>query len=302
MKLVRKIFFYSLPCFILAACSNAAKENGTTGKEATTTVKTKHPSVRYLEDETGMATLLAQGWENEDDVAALAGMDQVSDFEIASRSFYLSPDGSFTKNVRNAMEYGKWKFDDAAKTLTFVYEDGGTTDVYKIRALAADELQVKNMGINTVTILKFISNARVFKNTAEEPFHFSNNQWRIAPRKAESSQQVANRLKANLHFFILFYKEAIAKETAAISFYGLPSCLKWYAGGIYLRKKEELDDRWKNCFYNEAQAMDAYKLMDKVLDKKYEWPKNETNWLKKNLFVLEQMYNQVDSLLIKSEQ
>jgi len=198
--------------------------------------------------------------------------------------------------VRNAMEYGKWTFDNTAKTVTFDYESGGTKDVYKIRALAADELQVKNMGINTATILKFISNGRVFKSTAEEPFHISNNQWRIAPRKAESSQQIAARLKANLHFFMLYYKEAIAKETATVSFYGLPSCLKWYAGGIYLRKKEELDNRWNNCFYNEAQAMEAYKLMDKVLDKKYEWPKNETNWLKKNLFVLEQMYRQVDSV------
>jgi len=282
---------------MLAACSNAASEKETTGKKATTaTEKTKHPSVRYLEDETDMQTLLGQGWENEDDVAVLEEIEQVTDFDIACRSFYLSPDGSFTKNVRNTMEYGQWIFDNTAKTITFYYKSGGTKDVYKIRALAADELQITNMGINTVTILKYISNARVFKNPTEEPFHISNNQWRIAPRKAESNQEIAGRLKANLRFFMLFYKDAIAKETTAVSFFGLPTCLKWYAGGIYLRKPEELDYRWKRCFYNDAQAMDAYKLMDKVLDKKYEWPKEETNWLKKNLAVLEQMYLQVDSV------
>ena len=120
----------------LSSCSGGAKDKNEEDAKAKKSIakKERHADVRYMEDEENMQVILCQGWENEDDVQALEGMDQLSDFDIACRSFHLSPDGSFTKNVRNAMEYGQWTFDDAAKTIKFAYEDGGK-DVYKIKAL-----------------------------------------------------------------------------------------------------------------------------------------------------------------------
>lgn len=252
--------------------------------------------VKNLSDVTDIYSLLCQGWENEDDLDALDGMDDNSTMEIAFRAFYLNPDGSFVKNPRNAWEYGTWTYDDATKTITFNYKVDGGKDVYKIVALAPDELQLMNQRINTITRLKFVSSGLVFNDPSEEPFALVNNRWRIHPGQPETDAAIRQRLKANLHFFLQFYKAAIDKDMKQVSFWGLPSCLKWYAGGIYLQNKELLSKRWTECFYNKEQAMKAYAMMSKVMDMKYTWPKGQVNWVQKNAAVLQQMYDNLDKV------
>ncbi|MBK6633760.1 MAG: hypothetical protein IPG38_05110 [Chitinophagaceae bacterium] len=85
-------------------------------------------------------------------------------------------------------------------------------------------------------------------------------------------------------------------DDKVISFWGLPSCFKWYGGGVFLKKETELKENWINCYYNKEQAMQAYALADKLLSQKYNWPKGEQNWLKLNLAVLEQMYKKLDDI------
>ena len=252
--------------------------------------------LKNLSDSNNMFELLCQGWENADDVDALKEMDATSTLEIPFRSFYFSADGSFIKNPRNSMEYGNWKYDDAAKTITLNYKSGADKDVYKIVALAPDELKLLNKGINTSTQLKFVSSAKQFINPLDEPFHTGNNKWRIKPERKESPADIRQRLKDNLHFFLLFYKDALAKNSPVVSFWGLPCCLDWYSGAIYLQKKENINEKWVDCFYNRDQAMIAYGIMDKVMDKKYKWSKDQKNWIEKNAEVLQQIYDNIDSV------
>ena len=42
--------------------------------------------------------------------------------------------------------------------------------------------------------------------------------------------------------------------------------------------------------------MKAYRLSARLLSEKYEWPKGESNWLKQNLAVLEQMFKKMDEI------
>ena len=42
--------------------------------------------------------------------------------------------------------------------------------------------------------------------------------------------------------------------------------------------------------------MKAYSIMDKDMEKKYSWPKQNIDCLKKNLFVLEQMIKNFDAM------
>jgi hypothetical protein len=245
-----------------------------------------------LSNNTDIATLVSQGWEMEDDMDALNSSD--AEGMMPFRSFYLAPDNSFVRNIRGYMEYGHWSFDNPAKTITLKYEgkDGGK-DVYKIAAIAPKELIVINTGINSITKLKFIASGTHYSDITADPYHISNNQWRIAPNKAETDEAIRKRLKDCLHFYILFYKDNIAKEEKKISFYGFPTCLKWYAGGIFIVKQDQLASNWYKCFYNKDQAIKAYKMMDAIIGKKYTWPKEKVSWVQKNLSVLEQMYGQL---------
>ena len=232
--------------------------------------------------------LLAQNWILDDDKAEL---DLATDegIEMPIRSFSMATDFTLVKNVRNAMETGTWKFDADKKILTFKYAEGGS-DVYKLRALAADEMKLTNVGIGSETVLTFVSDGKKYKNKTDDPFYIANNRWRIQPGAAENDAAIKERLKQNLHFFILYYRDAVARRAGAVSFYGLPSCLQWYAGQINLQNKKTLSKKWKECFYNEAQALKAYALMEVVIGKNIKWPSGKTNWLKKNLSALEQMY------------
>lgn len=250
----------------------------------------------YLDTAENMYNLLCQDWAMEDDVEALFGMDEDSKFEIPYRSFYFAANGTFVKNPRNAMDYGTWQYDDVNKIITLYYTVEKGKDMYKIAALGANQMKLRNNGINTSTVLKFISSGKRFKNPADDPFYIENNRWRIKPVRQETDSVIHKRLKENLHFFILFYKSAIVKNDKTVSFWGLPSCFNWYGGGIFLKKKEVLKEYWIDCFYNKEQAMKAYAVAEKLMEQKYTWPKGESNWLKQNLAVLEQMYKKIDEI------
>jgi hypothetical protein len=56
-------------------------------------------------------------------------------------------------------------------------------------------------------------------------------------------------------------------------------------------KEEDLAQNWFKCFYSKAEAMNAYKMMRNTVLKKYTWSKANETWVKKNLLVLEKMYD-----------
>ncbi len=286
----------------LTACNNEAdktadKKSGTKKKSKYSPEDSYNADTMYqalpqlLEDVAAsddMEDVMAQNWTNADDMDALRGADEGS-LQIPFRGFCMGKDHSVIKNIRNYMETGTWKYDADKKTITFSYSKG-EKDVYKIRALAADELRLTNTGIGSETVLVFVSDGKRHKDAATDPFTIANNKWRMSPKASESDEAVKQRVKEYLRFFILYYKDVIARKAAVVSFYGFPSCLKWYAGGIYLQDDKDILKNWNAIFYNEAQAKKGYDMMSKLLEKKYTWPSGNQNWIKKNLFVLEQLY------------
>ena len=233
--------------------------------------------------------LLPQNWILEDDKDALELATDDGSIEMPVRTLSMATDFTVIKNCRNALDEGAWKFDNDKKTLTLKYKDG-STDLYRIRSFAADEMKLTNIGIGSETVLKFIADGKRYKNKNDDPFYFMNNKWRSRPAVPENEDAIKQRLKDNLHFFILYYRDAIARRAKVVSFYGFPSCLKWYAGGIYMQDNKEQLEKWEACFYNKAQATKAFDMMSEVLSRKYTWPKGQSNWIKQNLFVLVQMY------------
>jgi hypothetical protein len=286
--------------FFLSACNDATKkpENGIDKVvvKSDTSYSINTVDAVSLDGEQDIRTVLCQNWMNVDDAETLAETDDNSSLLLPIRTFDFFGDNTVVKNYRNKLDYGSWDFDAEKKVITIRLTSSGEKMVYKIASIAADELNVKNNELNTSTILNFEASGYKLKNINDEPFHMYNNGWRLAPHKKESDDQVKQRLKDNLHFFILFYKSALAKNDKTVSFYGLPSCLKWYGGGIYMMPKKDINPEWIKCFYNKDQAMQAYALMEKLMDKKYNWPKENISWVKKNLVVLEQMYANLEAM------
>lgn len=289
-----------LSTLVLSCTNNKSKKDEGSAIQDETVVREvkedKNKDIVYLDTAENIYSVLCQDWVIADDAEALEGMAENSTLDIAYRSLCFSTKGTFLKNPRNAFDYGNWIYDNAAKTITLSNTVDKSKDVYKIAKVVYDELILVNVGIHSKTNLKFIAPGKRYENANDEPYYLENNRWRIKPRSKESDAEIHQRLKENIYFFILFYKSALAKGDRAVSFWGLPSCFKWYGGGIYLKKKDELKDNWISCFYDEEQAMQAYALADKLLSQKFNWPKGEKNWLKLNLAVVEMMYKKMDEI------
>jgi len=247
-----------------------------------------------LSDTKDLFTLLCQDWDNKDDAEAAAYFVSDSGLDMPYRGFSFFADKTMTKNPRGDIKFGNWQFDNTGKTILLSLNNG-KIERYKIAALATDELKLAPIG-DAGGLTVYSSQHDANKNVLEAPFYPANNKWRIKPLHAETDPEIKARLQACIHFFVLFYQHAISSKGTTVSFTGLPSCFRWYAGGIFLKKLDKLDKSWIDCFYNTAQAMQAYDDAGKLLEKKYIWPKGETNWLKQNVGVLAQMEKQVDSL------
>jgi hypothetical protein len=297
-KVIKNFFAVIVISAFIFSCSNRRSNNNEILEDLVVeeVKQQRKTNLVYLDTAENIYNILCQDWVMEDDAEGLEGMTESSKFEIPYRSLYFSTKGTFVKNPRNSFDYGNWTYDDAAKTITINNSIDRATDVYKIAKITYDELTLVNVGVNSATNLKFIGPGKRFKNANEEPYCLENNRWRIKPKSRETDSMIHRRLKENIYFFVLFYRSALAKDDKTVSFWGLPSCFKWYGGAIYLKKEEELKENWINCFYNKEQAMQAYALADKLLSQKYDWPKGEQNWLKLNLAVVELMYKKIDEV------
>ena len=245
-----------------------------------------------LSDSKLIPKLVCQRWDNKEDYE---DVKDVSDkLEIPFRGFYLFNDGSMVKNPRDNMVQGKWAYDDKTKLLQFTLVNG-TTEQYIIRAVGYDELVLAKPGKNTPPV-KYMADGFVHRDLLNDPFYAPNMQWRVKPKAAEDDAALHKRVKDCLHFYFLYYTDNDKRNAPVISFYGLPGCFIWYAGGIHLKKEEKLDKAWKKIFYNDADASKAYVILDKMITKKYKWDKEENNWVKQNAGVLKQMEEKIDSL------
>jgi len=253
-----------------------------------------------LEDLSGsqqMKDIICQNWDYEED-AAEAGLDDPSSaLDIVFRGYCIFRDGSLVKDPRGNMLAGNWTIDDKSKPININFTfTNGEKESWQLAYLSPERMKLAGRGEHVNSFIELISGSYRHINHREAPFHISNNGWRFKPVKPETENEVKQRLKNCIRFFILFYNDQLNSGTDKVLFTGLPSCFKWYGGAIYLQKEKELDNKWVSCFYNREQAMKAYLVADKLLSQKYNWPKNESNWLKLNLAVLKQMESRIDSI------
>jgi hypothetical protein len=246
------------------------------------------PRFTNLHGITNIQKILCQAWVMDDDIHTIQNKNEPEGNEIY-RCLYLFNDYTYTRNIRSSLEYGTWRYNDATKIFS-LNGAGNSTDEYKIAAIGPDDMIILNHSEGSATKLTYLADGVCYKNNSDDPYYIENNRWRIAPKVSETDEQIRQRLKSFINFHILFYKDNIERNSENISFYGFPTCVKWYGAGIGIINEDELPENWIDCFYNKAEAVKAQKMMKAVISKKYNWPKENIGWVKKNLNVLEQMY------------
>jgi hypothetical protein len=202
-------------------------------------------------------------------------------------------DSTFLENPRATMRYGKFVF--KGKVINAQFDDGKKA-VYTIRDLQNSNMVVLRVEKDHTTVLT-LKGSRVFwPDAATNPFNKINSRWQIKPVAAESHEAVYNRLKECVQFYEYFFRGHEESQSDEIDFLGLPSCFKWYQGGIFVQGAEKLDRKWINCFYSRDQALEARQMMEDVLSKKYDWDTTQKNWIKQTVAVLKQVHDKMQEV------
>jgi len=299
-----KTYLYSLFLLVIITSSCSGNKSNDTGNKNISggskdrqLIDFEASRLENLNASGSMKDIVCQAWDFKEDAADAKDADPSSGIDMVYRGYCIFRDGTMIKDPRGNMVTGKWSIDDKVKPVTIAFLlDNNQKELFQLAYLSPYEMKLSYAEGDTKKINDLVAEGIRHNDLNEDPFYISNNLWRLKPAKPETDEQIKDRLKSCIHFFILFYDQKINAHSDAVSFVGLPSCFKWYGGGIFLQKENELQTKWVNSFYNKEQAMKAYKLADKLLSQKYNWPKKEGNWLKLNVAVLKQMESRIDSL------
>lgn len=240
-----------------------------------------------------IADNLCQHWErNKYDGATSSVYVRDESGSAINAQYNFFKDGSVLENGRHRVRAGTWRI--AGRDSLLLSLNGNVERKYRIAELSSKDLRLTSQRNDTTLYLNLTGLQLVHKNMLNDPFHPSNNQWRMKPEAPESDSAIKQRVVGCIKFYALFYRDHLYRGRSVINFEGLPKIFRWYNGGLGLPNKNDIDSSWTNCFYNKAQAMKGYNLIDRlIVDYEFEWPKKEKNidWWHQTHFVLEQMYH-----------
>ncbi len=199
-------------------------------------------------------------------------------------------DSTFLEDPRATMRYGKFSL--KGKEISAEFDDGKKA-TYTIQEIQGETMTVKRAEKDHSTILYLKSSQVFWPDASLNPYNKINSLWRIKPKNMENEDQLKERLKGCLQFYEYFFKGYAESASSEIDFLGLPSCFKWYQGGIFVQSAKTLDKKWINCFYSEEQAMQARQIIEDALSKKYDWDTTQKNWIKQTVSVLKQIHDKL---------
>lgn len=249
-----------------------------------------------LDTVTDVKTLLCQQWEHREDKQEVATYGGSANFVTVYRGMAFFNDGSVVRNPRSYISLGTWQYDEDNRILSINLKAGDNYR-YKIMMISANQLKWVDLDDVQPVMETYVAQSFSYKQNELDPFYGVNNQWRIKPDKPETPEQINKRVKDCVRFYGLFYNDNLVRDTAIISFVGLPNCFKWYSSGIGLQTADKLSDEWKDCFYDTAQALKAHALLENLITKKYQWTKGSFDWRVKTAKVLQQMIEKSETLL-----
>jgi hypothetical protein len=244
-----------------------------------------------------LADVLCQHWELEN-MEGIESIDQVMDEnnKRVFRELIFFTDSQVVENPRSHLRMGKWKAGIRDKKIVVTLNfPGKITKELIVQSIGPKKLLLLEQGkSDEFYSLELRSDGLRHQNSLNDPFHPSNNQWRIRPKKKENDRQLYERVKQCVKFYALYYRDNIKRNKDEISFLGLPTIFKWYRGGIGLPDRDKVDESWTECFYNKEQAMQGYQLLrDLIVDYEFNWDEKAPNWVYQTHSVLEQMYGKM---------
>lgn len=184
----------------------------------------------------------------------------------------LYPNKNYVLAADLIFETGTWNFDDEKQLM--VLRSKKTDGAEQLRYIL-DEKQKNGKTLFTI-YNKYpftdadrdeVAEVRALPNqSSRNPFDLSMHTWRNKPAMAETPAQVKERTLNYLRFLEALYAHAMDNNLENPGGRWYPKPVKFFSNKVSMAYADELTD-WYDCFYNEAQGIEAYKLLSGALMK-----------------------------------
>jgi hypothetical protein len=185
---------------------------------------------------------------------------------VSGEQICLLPDGNFTKiDGEGLFSFGKWNFKQEANVIVASSNENKSaifTVKDKTNSKAQPSIEITKNGI----VLKYTKVADQLASIKNEPYSFENNQWRIKPNRLETRNELLTRTAGYIKHLALLLKSTQERKQDIVSFTYTKGLVKIYNGGIGIHEYDNLPASWKNIFFNETNALQAYKHYYNYLD------------------------------------
>jgi hypothetical protein len=141
--------------------------------------------------------------------------------------------------------------------------------------------------------LKWTEDAKPLKNFKKDPFYPDNNRWRIKPNQKEDPAQIKERLLNYLLHYALILNASLERKTDVVSFAHSMGIVKIYRGGIGAIPWEKVKQDWIDCFYDAADAEQAYQIFNAQLEKGGFNGASTGEWVKDDYQILMAIYDKM---------
>lgn len=195
-------------------------------------------------------------------------------------------DGNFTA-VSEQSNYteGRATFDDHAYTISMF------DTLYSFEASREEEwLKLKNRDLELLL-------------TESDKLHFEHldllskgrNWWRVKPQQKETDKEVEQRVVSHLTYVADYFQMLEGSEARTFSTQYLNLPLKLYGNGIAIPNYSKLDENWKAIFFDEENALHAYKTLTQAINSIEKYPKDSESHAKSFIKAIQMMIKYIES-------
>ncbi len=207
----------------------------------------------------------------------------------------IFPDNTYTKLCCDGDEYenGTWNWVKKGERICFSHDKKKELFDLNIKLIDDSTYQVEFK--NQVIKQKFTLQEKLLENYKEEPFYFSNNEWRIKALKEENRQELLNRLGNYFKHITYLLKAADKRDLQVISFEYSLGVIKIYNSGIGIEEDNFIPENWKNIFYSKKQYEEARIIYQNYLSLDDSSFPASGDWVKDDYTLMLSIYNDLKS-------
>lgn len=196
------------------------------------------------------------------------------------------PNVAFMDTQGARYSQGKWTLSGDHKTLTLQPDNGAEPETREILSLDEHFLVIHLAQNDFSCDFKLRRSGLPLADASSDPYHPTNNQWRVRPAQPETASQIQARIKNHLRHYITLLEASLERNQRKVSLQYSPSVIQIYNGGIGIREKQYWEEAFFTGFHSRADAQKGVDYYTGLLEKNIslqatgDWVKDDANVLR----------------------